>query len=347
MASLPLLGSFDIGFNMGFGLIVVGALMVLGGFALGRAFVNKLPLVGKWLTRGGPALGVVVLLVASFVNVGGLLHMDGATGSVGIPGATAMAPAVSTGAFDASRYETTSKVTFTVADAADKSAQNAAIKVYKSGVTEKAFMEGSATPEYTATASSGSATIDAIQVQTLGCKVDVGLDLSGYYQKLIRDVNICREKNLNGVNTVSPPTFYIEDAGTLSLGLTPTSLTCSAGSQCTYSLIIRNSESDAYNHRLAAKFTNVANATLDSVEAGAPCEIVDVSGTQYVKFTGDLASLGTATCNVKVTRASGSADGSWTWTLDDNFQYLGSTAWNTQSSIRGATATGATTVSFA
>lgn len=347
-AAIPLLGETEIGFNVGFILITIGVLAFLGGFAATREFVKGLPYAGGWLASGGAVLGVVMLLAASWVQPGGLLYADDSPATF-VPGASAAAPAATGAAnFDAALYEPVTKAIFYASDAAVPStAVNPVLSIYKTGVAQKAAMEGTGVPLYSGTLSSGTLTIDGIQVQQYGCMFDIGVDAANYYEKIVPNVNLCRAKNANGLNTVSVPTIFLEKIGTNSLSLTATSLTCSAGSTCTYSLVVRNSVADTKLANIAVKFVNTANATLDSVVTGSACELIDSSGTQYVKISADLGSLESRTCNVQITRAAGSADGSWKWTMDDLFQYNGATGWNTNSNTRGAGATAATTVTFA
>lgn len=342
------LGEIEVGFNLPFILLILSAVGIVAGTTLGAKFIGKMPIIGAVATTIGMTWGIVLLLVVAWMAPGGFLHSSDTPTTIA-PGAAAFSGGSAVAGFDPARYEPVSKVTWSIADAATKKGDSitATIKVYKPGVAEKAGFEGSATQEYTATTTNGAATSDGIQVQTIGCRVDVVIDASGYYQKLVKDLNICRERNTQGLNSVYPPTIFIDNIGTPSLGLTPTSLTCAAGSQCSYTLVIRNTEADSVLVNLAAKFTNTANATFDSVDQGQGCELIESSnGAKYVQFSDALAT-GAASCNVKITRASGSADGAFTWTLDDQFQYLGATAFNTHPNVRGATSTSALSVSFA
>lgn len=348
--SVPLLGDVSWGLNIPTVLIFIGVLALLAGINLFKGLVGNLPLgSGAFLQRGGLALAVVALLAASAMLPNGMLN--------GVFGETASA-ATPDPLFDSTGFEPTSTVAFSFANSYSKASASPAVKLYPSSqaVTEKAAFEGSSTPLYSGTATSGALTVTGIQVQTYGCTWDVYTDLTAYYQKIERNVNLCHAKNVLGTNTVSPPTIYMDPYGTLSNSLLGTSLTCSAGSQCTYSLTVQNSAADTTAKNVAVKFVptgttvsgaTVYNATLDSVVSGSACEIVDISGTQYVKFQNNFGPLGVQSCSVKVTRAAGSADGQFKWTTDDNFMAYGATAWNVNSNVRGATATSATTVNFA
>lgn len=336
--NVPVVGEVDPGFNWVFIVFVLGILAFAGAIPATRKLVRGVPIIGSSLA--GPTavvMGIVLTLVAAFGAPGGLSFGDAAP-------AAAASDAV---AFDATTYEATSDVTFYAANAATKAAVSPAVKIYKSGVTEKAAFEGSAVAEYSGTMSSGSLTISGIQTQTLGCTVDVALDLASYYEVIKRDINICVAKNVLGNNDIAVPTFYMEAYGTQSLSKTDTSLTCTAGTQCSYTLIVRNSAADTYLHNVAVNFTNVDSASLDSVDAGGECEIVEVSGTKYVKFTNDIGPLEIASCPLKITRATGDTDGSFYFFMDDLYQQYGATAWNTNSNVRGATVSSQATVSFA
>lgn len=347
-ASLPLLGEFDVGFNWAFGLILIGILAAATGIAAGRALVKRIPVAGGMLTTGGPILGILLLLTASWINPGGLLNGDDTVTIVPSAGAVSATSAAAVVGFDSARYESVSKAIFYGADAAVPStAVNPVLSLYKPGVTEKAAMEGTGIPLYSGTLSSGTLTIDGIQVQQYGCTFDIGVDAANYYEQVVRNVNLCREKNANGLNTVSVPTIFLKKIGTASLSLTGTSLTCSAGSTCTYSVVVRNSVADTAIAGVAVKFHTATNATLDSIVSGSACELVEVSSTQYIVFQAELGSLDSKTCNVQITRASGSADGTYKLTMDDMWLVNGATAWNTNSNTRGASATSATTVTFA
>lgn len=348
-ASFPLMGEWNWGANWG---TLFAALALIAAVALvpaGAAAVRRIPVLGTFVAGGAAIVLVVAMLAAAMVNTGGFLNGDSKATASFTPDILDTPTGTST-TFNAALHEPTSDVTFYSSNAATRSSINAAIKIYKPGVPEKTAVEGSATPEYSGTASSGKLELTGIQVQTLGCTVDVLYSLTSYYHFLARDQNICRAKNALATNKVSLPTVYLQEVGTLSLSKTDTSLTCTAGSQCSYVITLRNSATDKYLHRAAAKFANVANATLDSVDSGANCELVEISSTKYLVYTGPAAtigSLGVVTCPVKITRSAGSADGSFTLTADDNFNYLGSSGWNTNSNVAGATATSATTVSFA
>lgn len=335
---IPLIGTFEWlswqGAVVGLGLLLLLAVVL----PQVRNLTRRIPLVGG----ASPAVaGVILLLVASVANPGGMLYYGGSAA----PGTIADDVTFATGL-----YEQTTDVTFTAADFEDKTALGSvSVKVYEPGVTEKAAFEGSATPEYSGTMSSGTVTISGVQVQTLGCTVDVALDLSGYYEQIERDVNICVEKNALGNNDLSVPTFYMKDIGTLSLSDdSATTLTCTAGSQCTYNIKVSNTEDDSWVAGVAVKWveSDTEEHTLDSVDAGA-CEIVEVSSTKYVKFTGDLGPLASAACAVKITRATGDTNGGYNMTADDLFVMYGATAWNTNANLRSATATAALEVTFA
>jgi hypothetical protein len=349
-ASLPIIGSWEWGLNWGTALAVIMAATLLGAIPVTAAFVKKIPAV-KWFAAFGVLGFVVAAGAAAWVNPGGMLHGGTTTlapGAIATGGGTASLG----GAFDASAYEPTSKVVLSFQNYYTFGTNIApAVKLFPSAsqVTEKAAFEGTARPIYSATASSGTATFDGVQVQTIGCSVDVYADLSGYYQHVERNVFICHAKNDNGINSVYPPTISIQPYGTLSLALSATSLTCSAGSQCTYAVRVSNSAGDTTIKDVAVKFVNVVNATLDAVDTGSTsaCELVEVTGTQYLRILNDIGPNGAESCVVKITRSSGSDDGSYELTANDLFQDFGATGWNTNSNIRGATATSALGVDFA
>lgn len=348
---IPILGTIEAGLNWPFSLLILGIVALAAtAFKVVQNYVKRVPGVGSILGLGGGAglaICVGILFIVSAIAPGGALNPETAGASSTHPGSLAATAGIASAGFDPNLYEPTSDVSFSAADAKTKNAISPSLKLYPSAkaVGERDAYTGSATPEYTVTLSSGEATKNGIQVQTFGCMWDVYADLSGYYQTIKRSLDLCRTKNVNGVNDVAVPTIYLEKFGTLSLTTSLATLTCSAGSQCSYSLVVRNTAADTYLHRVAVKFVNVANATLDSVDSGQRCEIVEVSGTQYLSFMDTIGPQGLQACSLKITRSGGSANGSFTWTGDDNFRYLESTGWNTN--IRGAPVADALTVSFA
>lgn len=326
--SLGPLGDLDPGMNWG---TVLAAFAILGIMAMvaGTAgFVKSIPIVGPFIGKFALVVVVGSLLAMTAVNPGGFFKAD----ATGAPAATA--------SFAAGVYESTSDLTVYASDEVTRAALTPSASLYKPGVAEKAAIDSTGIPELApVTLVAGKGTFEGVPVQTLGCKLDVAYSLSAYYEVVQRDIFSCREANDNGIVKVSAPPAYLRKIGTPSLAPSAATLTCANGATCSYVVKLDNSVEKTFLHQPAVKFVGTS-MTLDSVDAGANCELVDIQGTQYLKFTGTSEKLGgltTAGCPVKVTRTGATA--SFNLTADDLFQQYAATSFVTNGNINSATAT--------
>lgn len=340
-ASAPGIGHFEWASWAGGLLVAAGTVMLailvkpLRGFLGGIAPV----LVASPLLVGAALYGTAMV-----VNPEGALHPGGAGNA---PQTGAVVAPTSPGTFNAFAYEPTSDVTLSVIDANTFAGFTATAKIYPAGQDPSAVVLGTAVPRYSTTLTSGTGTLSGVQVQTIGCSEDIYTDASGYYQTITPAVNLCVAKNTNDNNDIAPPSLLQKAIGTVSMAKTDTSLTCSAGSSCTYTIIVRNSADHTYIEDPAVQFTNVANATLDSVDS-TNCQLQVINGVSYVTGVGhtEIGPLGTWSCTIHAGRAAGSSGGSFTLTTDDLFQDYKATAFPTSSVIRSASSASAT-VTFA
>lgn len=342
-ADIPLLGSPDLG--SGWALAGLALVAVAAASFFGVRAVTK----HKWARKSPLAvLGVGALLI-SMAPGGALAGFGGAAQEA--DAATAVEEALSN---DGELFSLVDVTVITREEYDNDAVVSTEVRWYDAskGYTDRQMMEEAVNPLYTKTTDGTSAeatleSLPALDASGALIKYHVVVDKAAYYNRVYRDVTYPVEKPpLSTAQSGIPAlqTLLLKPIGDFDTAELATTYNVNSA-QLTYSLDMKNSDTDGFIIGAAAKLTaaTMTNIVFDNVATGAPCEAVDVSGTTYIKYTGDMGygpgvigPSGFATCNILLTTSAATSD--FGVALDDLFLFEGATAFNSHGNIRDMTA---------
>lgn len=331
-SAAPLIGDFpneENGFMTFIGVVLIGA-AVLAIFLTALHFAGKLKEKQRGFLAGSWVVAAITMIVMVSANTGGAWAGDGSV--------TPAAASATGSAVGGTSYAETVTATFVIRDETSQAAINGAVLTLYKNVTaydlEKIYTKQATLH--------GTCTADANGL----CKLesfDAGLydgvvTVSGYYPTPIRGVDLTKialnKDTGTGVKTISPPLLMKAKASAFVITKTSSTIAsgdCTAGtSTCPITVLYGHEEASKWISNAAVKIvpgvanasTTAKNLTFASIQSGSKCVSYTINGDTYV-YDPTMPFIATgqySSCPINLNYASGAADGTIVFTVDDGFK---------------------------